>query len=856
MSRTRLAWIQFRAQIGQLATAVVVIALGVALAAGMLLANAALRQSFEESVDALAGRAQLEVSPAAGGTLEEDILDKIRSVAGVEAAVPLLLGSAFLADGTGQRVSLVGIDMLDDATVRLYRATPGSGAQIEDPLIFLNQPDSVIVPSEFIRGRSLKLGDPVQLETPMGLRRLVIRGTVGDEGVGRAFGGELMIMDLFAAQRVMGSPGRVTRIDVVLQEGGGVEPLANRLRGLLPANLVVTSVAERKAELSRTVAGFQTLLDAISLMGLLLGALITANRLATVYQERMWEMGVLRGMGWTPGALVRDLLAEATLVSAFAVLVGLPLGILFAQFILGPVADIMALNFKKLQQIALPNVTPSLGSLTMAGTAGIASGALAALIPALRASRMTIATLKARRRRRDPWPEPRWKTLARGFVPLAAAGVVMLQAVTASGLLGAVAMVLIASSGGLLIQPLLRTISTPMGRLFGPAVEVGTRDQSRATSRAIGATGILMSGLALVVWIGNTGQSFENFVTRSLMAIRQGDLVVDSAFNETVGAVGENEPRLSEEILVELQGIPGIEAVGAEVSARSLAPETGIIAVDPIRFQRREFAAWELQGSTVPNALALVANGQAVLADENLVSQRHVSVGDVIRISTPTGPLERTIAGVIGPSFQSPLGDIVLSRELYRSYWRDPTITRVFVLLQPHANRSEITHLITERLRYRYRVRVSNSEDLADWFGESIRGAFAFLDAMSVLTIFVVLIGTADGLAANVIERTREIGTLRSLGYRPHSIAAMVLAQAFAIGVVGAVLAVVLGLSMSFVFVEGVLQSILGWQLKVYPTYAAAAGAAALGILACVLGGLVPAIRASRISVVRALRYE
>jgi hypothetical protein len=62
MSRFRLAWIQIRSQLGQLSVAIIVIALGVALSAGMLLANAALRDSFEESIDAMAGRADLVVT--------------------------------------------------------------------------------------------------------------------------------------------------------------------------------------------------------------------------------------------------------------------------------------------------------------------------------------------------------------------------------------------------------------------------------------------------------------------------------------------------------------------------------------------------------------------------------------------------------------------------------------------------------------------------------------------------------------------------------------------------------------------------------------------------------------------------
>jgi ABC-type antimicrobial peptide transport system permease subunit len=86
--------------------------------------------------------------------------------------------------------------------------------------------------------------------------------------------------------------------------------------------------------------------------------------------------------------------------------------------------------------------------------------------------------------------------------------------------------------------------------------------------------------------------------------------------------------------------------------------------------------------------------------------------------------------------------------------------------------------------------------------------------------------------------------------------ARMVVAQALAIGIVGAGFAVVLGVGMSWAFVWGVLQAILGWQLESHFAAAAALSSASLGIAACLLGGLLPAIRASRISIASALRYE
>ena len=84
---------------------------------------------------------------------------------------------------------------------------------------------------------------------------------------------------------------------------------------------------------------------------------------------------------------------------------------------------------------------------------------------------------------------------------------------------------------------------------------------------------------------------------------------------------------------------------------------------------------------------------------------------------------------------------------------------------------------------------------------------------LAALTLLVVAIGTADALAADVVERTRELGTLRTLGLSPQDVALMLVMQALAIGIVGAVLGLLVGAGLSLSFVEGLLPDILGWQI-------------------------------------------
>lgn len=846
--RARLA--ELRLELPQLAMAVVVIALGVALASGVLLANRALRDRFDESLDAIAGVADLQIAAVSGGTFDETVLEQVRTVPGVTAAAPLLVGTTFVPAAAALRLRLIGVDMLDDDSVRVYRRTGGAGAP-DDPLVFLNQPDSVLAPRALATRLGIGLDGSVAIETARGRRTVTVRGVLDDAGVASAAGGNLLVMDLYAAQELLGSEGRISQIDVVLDAPGTLEGVRAALRARLPSHLDVARVADRKAEFARSAAAFQAILDAIAAMGLVLAALITSNRLSTVYQARLWEMGVLRALGMRPAVLVRALVAESALLSLAGVLLGLPLGWAAAQLIVHPLADTMSLN---LQQVVTASwVAPRPLPMAIAAAAGLASGLIAALIPALRASRASVVTVLATGRSRDAWPAGRVKRVLRVVPLLAALALLGLQLAVDVGALAGLTMACIALAGALAVEPALRLVSRPLAAALGPAARIGIEDQSRVPSRAVGATIVLMAGIAIVIWIGSMAQSFEAYVVQKLMLDRQADLVVDSGFNDLL--VGD-DARLGGEILAHLAAVPGVRAVGAGVNAVSLEPETGIVAADPARFRDTDFGAWPLEPGALPDALGLVSRGEAVLADATLVSRRGLAIGSPVRLTTPSGVLERPLAGITPTKFRSPAGDVMFSRELYQRFWHDDSITQAFVLLAPGASAAEVTGTIQATLGRQQRLRVMTRAELEEWYASGVRRAYSFLDALVVLTLIVVVIGTGDALAASVLERTRDIGTMRALGLAPRDVAAQVFAQASAIAVVGGGLALLVGYAMSFAFVKGLIPSLLGWQLELDARWQVAALAVLLGALACVAGAFVPAARASRMSPVAALRYE
>lgn len=851
MGHLRLAWSQIRPQLGQLLIAVLTIALGVALAAGILLANASLVKSFEESIDVLAGNAELQITTLAGGPLDEAVIERVRETPGVQEAAALLVGTAYLEGASPLSVRVIGVDMLDESAVRLYQAGE-TVAAMDDPLIFMNQQDSVLFTRALADRRDVEIGDTLGVELPTGRQIWTIRGVLEDDAVAGAFGGRLVVMDLYAAQQALGVPGGASQFDVRVVPGADPTEVGSRLRSVLPNHVAVELLSERRTRLADSTTAIQIIIDMIGGMALLLAVLVTANRLSTVYQERLWEMGVMRALGISRTKLVRDLLVEAFLVSLLAVGAGLPLGVLLAQVLVAPVADTMSLNLK--EAIATSWVSPRPLPLLLAGLAGVLTALLAALVPAVQAVRRSVVTVLAKGRRRDEQPSGPARIYLQVAIPVLGLLFWLLRAWMPQMVLAAVAMFLIAAAGAFLLAPLLRLVAGPIGFAFGIAAHIGVEDQSRTPSRALGAAAVLMAGVAIPVWMAGVTQSFQAYVVDEVMKIRRGDLVVESQFE--LGATGAGRPVVSDAVMEIIANTPGVDAVGGSVIAKSASPMMGILALDPIRLRRAEFGNWGLEPGAEPGALESVARGEAILVDTNLRKNYDLEVGQPFEVLTPTGPVALPVAGVLRTVPIIPNGDVILSRDLYRRLWMDSTITRAFVLVESGHSVADVRAEIADRLGDRYRLDVKPIEDLSEWFATAIVAGVSFVRVLVVLTLVVVLVGCGDALAANVLERTRELGAMRALGMSRRQVRLMVLAQALAIGLAGSGLAILVGLALCVAFTEGVTPALLGWDLEFRPSFGVAFLGALLGTLSCVLGAAVPAERAARLSPAVALRYE
>jgi ABC-type antimicrobial peptide transport system permease subunit len=144
------------------------------------------------------------------------------------------------------------------------------------------------------------------------------------------------------------------------------------------------------------------------------------------------------------------------------------------------------------------------------------------------------------------------------------------------------------------------------------------------------------------------------------------------------------------------------------------------------------------------------------------------------------------------------------------------------------------------------------------------------LGSIGAVSLFVATVGIVNTMYVSVMERTREIGILKALGYRPKQIMGMFLSEAALTGVIGAFCGLALGYVLSFLmgglfggFGGGgrggfVIGGGPGGGTTIQPVFSAELIVFSLvfPVILAIIAGLYPAWRASKMNAVVALKYE
>jgi ABC-type antimicrobial peptide transport system permease subunit len=168
----------------------------------------------------------------------------------------------------------------------------------------------------------------------------------------------------------------------------------------------------------------------------------------------------------------------------------------------------------------------------------------------------------------------------------------------------------------------------------------------------------------------------------------------------------------------------------------------------------------------------------------------------------------------------------------------------------PHAL-EQITNVLTHTHRGVQDTRLETREDLLQRFEETRNSYVYSLGGVAAIGLIVGGIGIMNVMLASINERVREIGVRRALGAKRHDILIQILAETLALAVGGGLIGMVASVGLI-----KILQRVVVESNRPELSLAALVIGVVFSGLVGVVAGLYPAIRASRLPVVEALRTD
>jgi putative ABC transport system permease protein len=139
---------------------------------------------------------------------------------------------------------------------------------------------------------------------------------------------------------------------------------------------------------------------------------------------------------------------------------------------------------------------------------------------------------------------------------------------------------------------------------------------------------------------------------------------------------------------------------------------------------------------------------------------------------------------------------------------------------------------------------------------ESLDILVTFLLIMALLTASVGSMGLAGTMSMNVLERTREIGIMRSIGAKDSVIMRTVIAEGVVVGLISFALAVVLSIPFTYLLSTIISVTIFETPIKVVFTFTGYGIWIALVLVLSALASILPARNAARLTIREVLAYE
>lgn len=806
------------------------IALGVGVIIAIDLANQSAAKAFSLSSEALIGRTTHQIRGGPSG-VPEDFYQELRVDRGIRQAAPVMEGSAIAVNLDGLPLRMLGIDPFAETPFREYFS--GSTLGVQGLESFFLDPQAIIISDSLATRYALELGSILDLQINDRILQFSILGVL-DPGDPRSSQGleDIVLQDISAAQEALNSVGRIDRIDLILTQAQ-----AQELETALPDGLQIVVASEQQSTLAQLTEAFELNLQALSLLGLVVGMFLIYNATMFTVLQRRHILGIFRTLGATQRQIFLLVLIEAGIIGIFGSILGVVVGWILGrgavQLVSQTINDLyFVLNVRSI----------SIGGLTLAKAliAGVGASAVAALGPAWEAARVpeVVALQRSDLERRAL----RWiPGIATVGLLLSLLGSLVIFWTGTSLIMSFLGLFFILI-GLALIVPLCmllfaRMVQPLLARIFGPLGRMAVGTVLRSMSRTSVAVAALMVSLSVAIGVGIMISSFRSTVENWLDLTLQADLYISSP---TYGGA-RPDASLNPDLGPRLGNLPGVSEVetGRVVSVPSDLGQVQLLVVDSQRERASEL--YRYTSGRPQNVWSQVQEG-ALIVSEPFAFRNDIPVsGAEILLGTDRGQVRFPIVGVYY-DYTSEQGTLLMARATYERYFDDRFVSSVALHLEPDAELDVVIEQVRGELSGSG-LQVQANRSLRQQALEIFDRTFLITSALRILAVLVAFIGVISALMALQMERAREFATMQALGLRERELWLLTSLETGLMGTVSGILAMPTGAILAVVLIYVINLRSFGWTIEMRLDPILFLGSLVTAIVAALIAGIYPAIR-------------
>ena len=784
------------------------IGLGAAVFTSVRLAVHATLTSYTRSMARVVGESAVSVIRP-GGRVPDHLVAPLLRHPAIAAASPVLMTYVRPAHSEAPFL-LVGIEPVLDREFRGWTAGAENGVDGAIWATMMAEPGGLVIGRALAETFGWEKGEKVHLAHSRKTDRFTVLAVMDPEGLALAESGRIALCDIATFQEFTGTIGLADRIDLRFKKGAAVDAAA-AVKDLLPPDVSLVASAEESRSGRGMIRAYELSLTFLSFISLFVGMFLVYSLVALNAASRRGEVAVMRAMGASRRLVFLLFVGEGACIGLFGFLAASPVSGFLVRGLLAGVSRTVSTLFVRVEVDTL-FLSPWEILLSFALT--VAVSMLAAIQPAREAmsvsprEAMDVAPAAAIR----PEAVRRMAFTGVGFL-LAVYPISRLPSPPHVSLSGYAASLFLFLGFALLAPWMLRR----SGRLLSPVLlRVGgqpgflaagyLRQSGVQTAISVGA---LITAVALFTALVVMIHSFRSTVALWVKQSIAGDLYIRPKLDE----LNRHRDPLPSRVVEAVKGLTGpLERVPLRRLVLQVnGHEHTFEALDLAGYARRSRHIW--MGGDLDRIEADLLNGKGVAVSEVFANRTGFKAGDRYRVEIGGKVLDAPIVGVFR-DYRTRGGVVAFSLHHYAERFADPAWSGVELNMTqtgPEAEKS------LDNARAALAACCGASIEMLD--GPYLRRAilrifdetFAITTVLLLIALVVAALGIATTLAVLVIQRSRQMNTIRAVGGSPGQLRRMIFWEAGLIAAVGEAAGLACGFVLSFLLIFVVNRQSFGW---------------------------------------------